>query len=346
MASAVKRMRADPVPPVVNTEIHGTLSDAVHAQPASVSNSNSTVPPEAGTVALVGSLLKVQPCPWFTVNVRPAMVNDPERDGPVVAAALKRTVPLPLPAAPDAIVSHDALLVAVHVQPAAAVTATLPSPPPAPIDCVSGSIAYVHPCDCVTVTVWPPMVSVPVRGGPVVAATVNVTLPLAEPDVAPWMEIHGTAVDAVHAHALPAVTVTVAEPPVAPNVCDDGATTIAHDAGGGGGGGGGGAGPGPGGAGDGEELAGCVTEKSSPATTSVPVRATLTAGATRKMTAPGPVPLEPCVTVIHGALLAAVHGQAAVVVTAIVLLPPASGALWPSGAIAYAHPCDCVTLKR
>ena len=40
--------------------------------------------------------------PSLTVNVCPAMVSVPERDAPVVfAAALKFTVPLPVPLAPD-----------------------------------------------------------------------------------------------------------------------------------------------------------------------------------------------------------------------------------------------------
>jgi hypothetical protein len=38
---------------------------------------------------------------------------------------------------------------------------------------------------------------------------------------------------------------------------------------------------------------------------------------------PGPVPLEPWATLIHGTLLTAVHGQPAFVVTAIVVEPPA-----------------------
>lgn len=41
------------------------------------------------------------------------------------------TVPLPLPGDPPVTVSHDAPPDAVHVQPAAAVTPTVPGPPPA-----------------------------------------------------------------------------------------------------------------------------------------------------------------------------------------------------------------------
>jgi hypothetical protein len=46
----------------------------------------------------------------------------------------KPTVPLPLPGLPEVIVSQLALLVALQLQPACAVTATLPMPPPAPND--------------------------------------------------------------------------------------------------------------------------------------------------------------------------------------------------------------------
>ena len=53
------------------------------------------------------------------------MVSVPTRARPVFAAAFTVTVPLPLPLAPDVIVSHDALLVVVHAHPEAADTATL-----------------------------------------------------------------------------------------------------------------------------------------------------------------------------------------------------------------------------
>ena len=61
----------------------------------------------------------------MTVKVCPAIVRVAERALPVVAAALMhRAVPDPL--APALIVSHEALLEAVHAQPGPAVTATLP----------------------------------------------------------------------------------------------------------------------------------------------------------------------------------------------------------------------------
>jgi hypothetical protein len=69
------------------------------------------------------------------------MVSVPARAPPEFAATVKPTLPLPVPLAPDVMVSHAALLVAVHEHPLAADTATdVPAPPSAPIDCVVGLI--------------------------------------------------------------------------------------------------------------------------------------------------------------------------------------------------------------
>jgi hypothetical protein len=58
---------------------------------------------------------------------------------------LNMTVPFPVPVAPDVIVSQAALLVAVHAQPAPAVTATgVPAPPAEPIDWDVGLIDGAH----------------------------------------------------------------------------------------------------------------------------------------------------------------------------------------------------------
>jgi hypothetical protein len=81
----------------------------------------------------------------LTVTVWFATVNVPVRAPPVFAATLIATVPLPVPLAPEVIDNQDALGVAVHVHPAAAVTEIGPAvPPPAPIDKVVGLIEYVH----------------------------------------------------------------------------------------------------------------------------------------------------------------------------------------------------------
>ena len=72
---------------------------------------------------------------WFTVNVWPPMVSVPLRAFPVFAAMVNDTLPLLVPLAPAVIVSHDALLTAVHAHPDPAVTATVvPAPAPAGAD--------------------------------------------------------------------------------------------------------------------------------------------------------------------------------------------------------------------
>jgi len=66
--------------------------------------------------------------------VCPAIVIVPERPGPLVEATVKLTVPFPLPPDPELIVIHGCALVAVHAQPAPAVTVTDPVPPDAGTD--------------------------------------------------------------------------------------------------------------------------------------------------------------------------------------------------------------------
>jgi hypothetical protein len=80
---------------------------------------------------------------------------------------------LPLPLAPLLIVSHEALLVAVQLQPVLAVIATVPAPPDELKFEVVGEMVNVHGAPaCVTVNVCPPIVIVPVREVvPVLAAT-------------------------------------------------------------------------------------------------------------------------------------------------------------------------------
>jgi hypothetical protein len=86
-------------------------------------------------------------------------------------------VPLPVPLAPDVIVIHAALLVAVHPQlVAAAVTPTVPVPAAAPGAALVADREKVHVTGapaCVTVYVWPAMVSVPVRGVVLVFAVIE-----------------------------------------------------------------------------------------------------------------------------------------------------------------------------
>jgi hypothetical protein len=69
------------------------------------------------------------------------MVSVPVRAAPVFAVMLNPTVPLPLPLAPDVMLIHDVLLVAVHVQPVVVETLTgLPAPAVAATDSLVGVI--------------------------------------------------------------------------------------------------------------------------------------------------------------------------------------------------------------
>jgi len=60
----------------------------------------------------------------------------------VLAAAEKKTVPLPLPLAPAVTANHDAPLDADHMHPAGAVTDVDPVLAPAPTDALPGAIEY------------------------------------------------------------------------------------------------------------------------------------------------------------------------------------------------------------
>lgn len=119
------------------------------------------------------------------------------------------TVPLPLPLAPFVAVIQLTCGVVVQVQPAAVVTVTLLVAPSAgTLLNVVGLTWYVHPLAWFTVKVWPPMVIVPDRAGPVVASTLYRTEPLPVSLAPEVISIHGTLLTAVHAHPPAAVTVT------------------------------------------------------------------------------------------------------------------------------------------
>src|SRR6476620_11257132 len=132
LAAAVTLTVPSPLPFAPDAMVSQSVAlEAVHAQPAPAVTLTFDDPPAAGIVRLAGANPNEQPLPWVTVKVWPAIMSAAERGPPVVAAALYATVPLPLPLAPEVIVSHAALLVAVQAHPAALVTGTLPVPPPA-----------------------------------------------------------------------------------------------------------------------------------------------------------------------------------------------------------------------
>jgi hypothetical protein len=90
----------------------------------------------------------------LTVNVCPAIDSVPVRAGPLFAATLKDTVPLPLPDVPPVIASQSALFdVAVQAQPAAAVTVTDPAPPGVSTFAAIGAIVNEHGAAWFTVNV-------------------------------------------------------------------------------------------------------------------------------------------------------------------------------------------------
>jgi hypothetical protein len=240
------------------------------------------------------------------------MVSVPARATPVLAPAMKLTVPLPVPDAPAVTVSHGAFAAAVHVQvPADAVTATDPEPPVSATFWLVGAIVNVHGggggggAACDTVKVCPPIVSVPLRAVPVFAATVNATEPLPVPDDPPVIVNHGTLAPAVHPHEpADAVTVTEPGPPVSPTVWAVGAIEIVQGAG----------------------AAACVMLNVRPAATIDPVRGVVAVfAATVNATVPLPVPELPVPMLIQAAVVVAVHAQLfAEAVTAIDPGPPLS----------------------
>src|SRR4051812_5752488 len=157
------------------------------------------------------------------------MVNVPDRNAdPVFALAENPTVPLPEPLAPDVTVSHGVLLLtAVHGHELAVVTATLPVPPPAATDWLVDPIVIEQAADCVTVKVFPAIVSDPIRAVvSVLAATEYATVPLPVPD-APLVSVsHASLLKAVQAHVAVTGTVPVAAP--GPTVLPDEVIVEAH----------------------------------------------------------------------------------------------------------------------
>ena len=154
----------------------------------------------------------------ITVTVWPATVSVPVRTAPLLfTVALTDTVPFPVPDEPDVMDNQPAFDDAVHAQPAPAVTVTGPLPPATPTITVVGATVNVHGTPSwLTVNVWPAIVSVPVRDGPVFAATVKPTGPLPVPDAPEVTTIHDAFEVAVHVQLAAAVTIADPVPPAAP----------------------------------------------------------------------------------------------------------------------------------
>ena len=156
------------------------------------------------------------------------------------------------------------------------------------------------------------MVIVPVRGGPVLAVTVNVTAPAPEPVAPAVIAIHGVAVVAVHAQPSAIVTAIGAPAPAAAGrAWLAGAIEAVHVT---------------------VPVPACVTVKMCPAMERVPVLAAPVFAATVKGTVPFPVPPAGPLNVIHVTVDAALHAQPAVTVTPTEPGPPAAATEMPPDA--------------
>jgi hypothetical protein len=175
------------------------------------------------------------------------------------------------------------------------------------------------------VNVWSAIVNVPMRLAPDrLVATMNVTLPLPFPGPALRTAIQAALLSAPHAHACGAVTTLLPDPPSAVNHRLVG--TIEK-----------------------EQALGafCVTVKVLPAIVSVPVRGAVTVfAATVNVTLPEPDPVAPPVTLIHAALLLAVHEQPDPAVTTLLPDPPSLANVCVVGDALYEQLAPaCVTVN-
>lgn len=293
---------------------HAALLPAVHAQPAGALTPTAPLPPPDAMVCEVGVISIVQVIgSCVTEYAFPPIVNVPVREEPVaLAAALTPTDPLPVPDAPLVTVSQPLLLTAVHAHPAGAVTDTVAVPPPEGMPCVVGAMVVEQLMPAWdTVKVLPATVTVPVRDAiEVFAAALIVTEPLPDPDAPAVTVNHASLLAAVHEHAAGELTATVAVPPLAGTLCDEG-EIVAE-----------------------QMIPVCVTVKVLPAIVSVPVRdVAVVFAAALNVTDPLPDPDVPAVTVSHASLLVAVHAQPPGAVMATVPLPPPDATPCDVGAI-------------
>ena len=107
------------------------LDAAVHEQPAGADTATVPVPLADGNEREALPIVTVHAIPaWLTVKVLPAIEIVPERGFKLaLAATVNPTLPGPFPDAEPVIVIQLAVVVAVHPQPAADVTVTVPLSP-------------------------------------------------------------------------------------------------------------------------------------------------------------------------------------------------------------------------
>lgn len=138
----------------------------------------------------------------------PAMLMNPIRPNDVgFGVNCTVSAPAPLPPAPSGNVIHADVVLAVHAQPAGAVTVT-DRVPPVTVISIGETVKWHAAPPWVSVTAVPPMFSVAVRGDVEgFAATVTLTKPVPVPP-AVLSVAHETVLSADHAQPVPAVTHT------------------------------------------------------------------------------------------------------------------------------------------
>jgi hypothetical protein len=268
----------------------------------------------------------------------------------VFAATVNFVVPDPLSVAPLVMVIHASFDRALQLhEDADAVTATDPDPPPSATSTLVGEIENVHgggAAACVTVKVFPATAMVPVRAAPVLAATVNATMPFPDPDAPDETTIQLATETAVHAQPAVVVTAIVPLPPPATMFWPEGAIANVQDGcggvgvgGSGVGAGGSGVGAGAGGAGVGgvSGTADCSTVTFWSAIDTVPVRPGPAFGAMVRTSAPVRFPLEDCGSDIQAASLDAAQAHPVSVWTVTLSAPPAAGTAALKGDTLYRH---------
>lgn len=214
-------------------ESHGSFAIAVHEQKLAVVTVTSVVLAPDEVACDAGEIEKLHGAgSCAIVNVWPAMVTVPLRAAPVLASAFMVTVPLPAPVEPDATEIQGALLTAVQLQRAAAVTVAVAAPALDDIDWLVGDTVNVHGASaCVTVTVCPAIVSEPVRAMSVLAATATDTLPFPAPVEPPVIVSQLSTAVALHEHDVSAATAKLVDPASAVTDWFDGDTVTLHGGG-------------------------------------------------------------------------------------------------------------------
>ena len=117
--------------------------------------------------------------------------------------------------------SQAALLDADQVQPAAADSVVVPEPPLAATAADVPLRLYVHPAACVTVNATPPIVTVPLRATPVLAANEYASVP--EPDALLPAVSHAALLVGFHTQSACVVMPIDPVPAVAATLAADGA---------------------------------------------------------------------------------------------------------------------------